>query len=411
MSDHGKKHEADGGGTVLYGLLAEYDGPEALVHAAERVREAGYSKWDAFTPFPIHALEEAMKIKRTILPWFVFFAGITGLAAGILLQWWTNAVDYPFMISGKPMWSIPANVPIMFEVTVLFSALTAAGAMFVMNNLPQLWHPLFGSPRFRKVTSDGFYIAIESRDSKFNEKAATDLLKGTHPLHFERVEEPARPNRAIPKPVIAVALMGASLTLIPVAWTAKMRSTTHKQPMTHWAKDMDYQPKFLPQAENPLFADGRAMRSPVQGTVARGEILDNPALLTGTVGGAWVTDFPPEVVISDATMRHGKAKFRVFCSTCHGLGGKGDGMIAQRAAALQTPGWVPPANLQSDLVRNQPIGQIFNTITNGIRSMPAWGHSLSPEDRWAVALYVRALGRSSNAAIDDVPPAQRSALN
>ena len=105
----------------LHGVLAEFDRPQALMAAARKVRDAGYRDWDTFTPFPVHGMEKAMGIKMTILPWLTFCGGITGLITAIVMQWWMNAVDYPWVISGKPIWSIPANIPVAFEMTVLFS--------------------------------------------------------------------------------------------------------------------------------------------------------------------------------------------------------------------------------------------------------------------------------------------------
>ena len=136
------------GPAALHGLLAEYDSPTAIISASKKIRDAGFSRWDTFTPFPVHGIDKAMGIKMTILPWIVLGAGLTGLASAILLQWWTNSYDYPWLISGKPMWSIPANVPIMFELTVLFSGLTALIGMLVLNNLPHPSHPLDFVKRF-----------------------------------------------------------------------------------------------------------------------------------------------------------------------------------------------------------------------------------------------------------------------
>ena len=102
------------GPAPLHGILAEYQTPGEILAASRKVRDAGFSKWDTFTPFPVHGIEKAMGIRMTILPWIVLGAGLTGLTTAILLQWWTNAYDYPWLISGKPTWSIPANVPIMF---------------------------------------------------------------------------------------------------------------------------------------------------------------------------------------------------------------------------------------------------------------------------------------------------------
>ncbi len=160
----------------LYGLLVEFDDPDNLVAAAEKVRDAGYTRWDAHTPFPLHGLDSAMGIRQTILPWIVLCAGLIGLTAGLILQWWTNAIDYPFIISGKPLFSLPANIPVIFEVTVLFSAVAAFLSMLALNQLPELYHPTLKSERFRRVTMDRFFITVEANDPRFDRKETWDFL-------------------------------------------------------------------------------------------------------------------------------------------------------------------------------------------------------------------------------------------
>ncbi len=172
-----------------YGYLVEFDNVDDLIAGAEAVRDAGYSRWDAHTPFVVHGLDRAMGIKPTILPIFVFIGGATGTAGGILLQWWTNAVNYPFQISGKPLFSLPANIPVAFETTILFAALTALIGMLALNKLPQLYHPLFRSGRFKKATDDRFFISVEAADPLFDSEETRALLEGLPGgLSIEEVE-------------------------------------------------------------------------------------------------------------------------------------------------------------------------------------------------------------------------------
>src|SRR5688572_14857096 len=148
MSDHKTEESTSTGPVPLHGLLAEYETPWQLIDASNKVREARYQRWDTYTPFPVHGIDKAMGIRMTILPWIVLVAGLTGLASAIALQWWTNAFDYPWIVSGKPMWSIPANVPIMFEMTVLFSGITTLVGMLALNGMPHPSHPLDLKERF-----------------------------------------------------------------------------------------------------------------------------------------------------------------------------------------------------------------------------------------------------------------------
>jgi hypothetical protein len=170
-----------------FGLLAEFASPEALYRACERVRDAGYTRWDAHTPFPIHGLERAMGLRASKLPWIVLVMALGGAAAGMALQGWVATIAYPLVISGKPFFSWPAFVPITFELGVLGGAVGAVFGMFALNQLPTLYHPLFGSARFERASDDGFFISIESWDPQFDAGRTAELLRGLGATHVEAV--------------------------------------------------------------------------------------------------------------------------------------------------------------------------------------------------------------------------------
>ena len=174
---------------VLAGLLAEFNTVDDLVRAAERVRDAGYRKWDCHSPFPVHGLDRAMGIKYTKLPIFILCCGLTGTATAVLLQWWMNAVDYPYLISGKPIYSFPANVPIIFELTVLFTAFGTLFGLLGFNQLPQWRHPTMTSDRFRRATQDRFFISIEAGDPKFDKERTRALLAEAGSAVVEELED------------------------------------------------------------------------------------------------------------------------------------------------------------------------------------------------------------------------------
>ena len=174
---------------ALYGYLVEFDKVDELLAAAAKVRDAGFTLWDAHTPFVIHGLDAAMGVKKTVLPYVVFFAGLTGAAAGILLQWFTNAFDYPFLISGKPLFSLPANIPVAFETTILFAAISALLGMLALNGLPQLYHPLFRSRSFKRATDDRFFISIEAADPLFDATTTRRLLESISDQPVEKIED------------------------------------------------------------------------------------------------------------------------------------------------------------------------------------------------------------------------------
>lgn len=172
----------------LWGLLAEFASPQDLVRAAARVRDAGYTRWDAHTPFPVHGLDGAMGIRTTRLPYFVLGAGMIGTATGLLMQWWMNAIDYPLIISGKPFNSLPASIPVTFELTVLLASLTAFIGMLLLNQLPRFNHPLFRMGAFRRVTTDAFFLVIEATDPRFDREKTEQLLVLEHATRVFPVE-------------------------------------------------------------------------------------------------------------------------------------------------------------------------------------------------------------------------------
>lgn len=176
-------------GQRLYGMMAEFATPADLYHAAEKVRDAGYEKWDTYSPFPIHGMEEAMGVRRTILPVLVFCGGMTGAGLGYLMQWWISAVDYQMMTQGKPFHTWQAFVPITFELGVLLSAFTTLIGMLALNGLPRWNHPLLKKERFLASSDDKFFIAIEVEDKNFDPERTRRLLEGAGATSIELVEE------------------------------------------------------------------------------------------------------------------------------------------------------------------------------------------------------------------------------
>ncbi len=172
----------------VYGLLVEFESAEGLLSAAERVRDAGYRRWDCHSPLPLHGMDDAMGLRGTRLSEVVLVCGLTGLGLALLMQWWMNAENYPVMIGGKPIFSLPSDIPIVFELTVLFSALAAFLSMLVLNRLPEWSHPLLSHPRFLRATTDRFFIVIEARDPKFDPRATRAFLDTLGGVAVEEVE-------------------------------------------------------------------------------------------------------------------------------------------------------------------------------------------------------------------------------
>jgi hypothetical protein len=175
----------------FYGLLTEFSDARDLVAACRQVRDAGYRHWDAHTPFPLHGMDEAMGIRGTKLPFIVLGGGLTGLCLALLMIWWMNGVDYPFVISGKPLFGLPAAIPITFELTVLLSALSTFFGMWLSNGLPRLSHPLFSNERFRRATADRFFIVIEARDPSFDRTKTREFLASLGGTVVEEIHDQA----------------------------------------------------------------------------------------------------------------------------------------------------------------------------------------------------------------------------
>lgn len=169
------------------GLLAEFSDPGTLIHAVKALRKRGYSRLDTFTPFPIHGMDKAIGLGTSLLGYLVFIGGAAGCALGFWLQWWTSAVNYPINISNKPLFAVEPSVPIIFELTVLFAAITAVGGMLALNALPKPYNPLFFSERFTRVTDDGFFLHIQEADGQFDLSATAQALSEEGALAIEYV--------------------------------------------------------------------------------------------------------------------------------------------------------------------------------------------------------------------------------
>ena len=172
-----------------YGLLAEFENTADVLHAAEKVRDAGFRRWDVFTPFPIHGMDRAMGMTNSKVGWFAFLGGVTGYTTGMLMIWWMNAFDYPILVGGKPMFSPYGAFPPSYELTILFGAFGSLFGMLFLNRLPRLHHPLLKHKRFALVTHDRFFIVIETTDPKYSETETRKLLEATGSKHIEMVEE------------------------------------------------------------------------------------------------------------------------------------------------------------------------------------------------------------------------------
>ncbi len=405
-------------------LLAEFESPGALIEAAKRVRDEGYEKWDSHSPFPVHGIDPAMGIKPTILPMLVFAGGFGGLCIAIFIQWYFNSQVVPdigifsgwhWTVSGKPTWSIPANVPIAFELTILLAAFATFLGMWGLNKLPQVWHPLFNSTNFLRASDDSFFISIEAEDSKFDRQKTSAFLADIGGSNVEQIKVVTGPaTRKLPKMVIGFVIVTASLSLVPLAFIAKARASTSAQPHVHIIPNMDFQPKAGAQDDFGIFVDDRATQLYPDGTVARGadSLRESDEFFRGIKGDDWTHAFPKEVPLTMTTMKRGENRYKIYCAPCHGQSGDGQGVIANRADAVGAPttGWSPPSNLLEAQYVKIPHGQIFNTISYGIRTMPGYRAQIPEADRWAIVFYLRALQRAECESASNIEADKRGGI-
>mgnify|MGYP000424918018 CR=1 FL=1 len=158
------------------GMICLFTDPDAVLKAAAELRRAGYTRYDVHTPYPLHGLDDAMGIKRTILPWLALGGGVAGMGLALHLQWWTGAVDYPLVIGGKPLFAIQPSIPITFELTILLTAIVTVVGMFALNGLPRWFSRWQNDPHFLRSTDDGFVVTIEAEDPQYHPERTRELL-------------------------------------------------------------------------------------------------------------------------------------------------------------------------------------------------------------------------------------------
>jgi mono/diheme cytochrome c family protein len=218
--------------------------------------------------------------------------------------------------------------------------------------------------------------------------------------------------------LFAASLLGL-MAIMPFAVIAWARSEPSPARPIHIVQDMDYQPRFNTQTVNPLFQDNRAMRPQIPGVVASSGGSGSQHYDQGVIDDQWATTLPSGIPMDMSTLERGQARFNIYCSVCHGYAGYGDGIVNERALGLMSnadgpvygTAWVQAKSVHDPTVREQPIGQIYNTITHGIRNMAGYAAQVPPHDRWAIAAYVKTLQLSQDATLQDVPPEHRGSLN
>ena len=369
----------------IYGITATFKTPDEIINAAKKVSNSGYIHFDVNTPYPVHGMDKAMKIKPSKLGFVTLVMGLSGSAIALLLMFWTMSVDYPIVIGGKPFFALPAFIPITFELTVLLATLSTVGAMIALFfRLPDNQHPLHDTEYMKSVSADKYGVVIEAEDPKFDEKSVLDFLKTLNPISTETVYYPEVEEYPIFQPKFIMFLIAITIVVSGGTYFA-LNKLTIITPF-NWMMEQD---RVNAQSPSELFADGRGMRTPVEGTVAKGFI---PYPYKGQTNPTEVLSNP--FLPTKENIALGKAKYFTYCSPCHGHFADGDSRLRG-----QFPN---PPTLHSTRARDFSDGMIYHIITNGQNVMPSYASQITRDERWAIVNYVRVLQRAKNASDADL---------
>jgi len=371
-----------------FAVIGLFASPRALLDAIPALAARKLGRLEAYTPYPVHGLEEALGLRRSPLGGMVLVMGVLGAATSFAFQYWMSGVDYPLVTGGKAPTSWQAFVPIMFEVTVLFAAVTAGlGMLLLLNRLPALGHPVLSSRAMARITRDEFALSVEAAAGELDaaEAEAALLAAGAGSTEVVPLPEAPRPPslELLLRGTLAVGVACLAAGYVTY-WGVKLFPVL--PPMAHMLE----QPRLDPHEPSDFFADGRGMRMPVAGTVARGHM---PHPFGSVEEAAGLANPQPR---SSEILGQGRFLFNQTCVVCHGPLGDG---VSKLTAAYGAK----PANLQARTFREYTDGALFHTVTVGKNAMPSFAAQLSEAERWAVVHYVRALQRAQNAREEDLP--------
>jgi mono/diheme cytochrome c family protein len=370
-----------------YSVLGIFDTPDALMKAIPKVRASKLGTVEAYTPYPIHGIDEALGLRRSPLGGMVLVMGVLGAITALGFQYWISAIDYPIITGGKAAGSWEAFVPIMFEITVLFATFTAGlGMLFLLNKLPFFGHPVLSSKAITGITRDRYALALEAEDESFDSEAAARVLRSAGALEVEVLPAPDRSPFLTSDFILRT--LGGIFAACLVSGLA-MFFVTKWLPLLAPMKYMEDQPRLNAQKPSSFFKDGHGMQRPVAGTVARGHL----PTATGTQDAAVTLANP--LPRTKEVFAIGRKAFTNRCAVCHGAIGNGLGSLTAAYGGR-------PANLQAQQFRDYPDGKIYWTIVNGKNAMPSQAADLTETERWAVVHYVRALQRAQNAKDEDL---------
>jgi mono/diheme cytochrome c family protein len=378
----------------LFGIGAIFNTPNDIIHAAKLITDSGYKNFDINTPYPVHGMDKAMKLKPSKLGYVTLAFGLSGATFALLFIYWAMSIDYPQIIGGKPFFAFPAFIPVTFEVTVLLATLsTVIGLLTFMSGFPNNKQPLHDTEYMKKVSGDQFGVVIHADDPQFNELKVKELFSSLKANDIESIYHFEEESYPIFQPRFLMLLL--ALAIVTSSGTYFMLNKLLFITPFNW---MAYQDKTTAQEKSVFFKDNFGSRPKVEGTVARGflpypysglkipvETLANPILPTKQV------------------LKLGQTKYLIFCSPCHGNYADGDSRLRG-----QFPN---PPTLHSTRAREFNDGMIYHIITNGQNVMPSYSSQITREERWAIVNYVRVLQRAKNAKDSDFEEIQKGLIN
>ncbi|MBE2280260.1 MAG: DUF3341 domain-containing protein [Ignavibacteriaceae bacterium] len=369
----------------IYGLAALFDSPDKIIHATESVVKEGYKSFDVHTPYPVHGMDNAMKLKPSTLGYITLVFGLSGAAFILLFMYWTMSVNYPMIIGGKPYFALPAFIPVTFEVTVLLATLsTVIGMIAFYFKFPVNAYPLNETNYMKAVSNDKYGVFIKSDDPKFDESKIRVFLTSLGGTNLELVYDLKKVTYDPFSPRFISVLVGVIIVVSGGTYVSLNKAMY--LPPFNW---MEYQFRGNPQSSSDFFSDGRVNRMPVKGSVARGFI---PYEFTGVTLPE--NPLPNPLPVDEKVLQLGKRKYLTFCSPCHGDYGDGDSRMRG-----QFPN---PPSLHTEKLKTWADGLIYHVIVNGQNVMPSYAHQTTAEERWAMVHYVRALQLAKNASEGDI---------
>ena len=370
-----------------FSVLGIFDTPNSLMEAIPKLRATKLGTVEAYTPYPIHGIDDALGLRKSPLGGMVLVMGILGALTAFGFEYWISAVDYPIITGGKAAGSWEAFIPIMFEVTVLFATFTAGlGMLLLLNKLPFFGHPVLSAKAITSITRDRYVLALEAESEAFDSQAAVAALQAAGATDIEVLPAPDRSPFLTSDYIlrtlggIFVACLVAGLGIFTLTkWFPLLR------PMVN----MQDQPRLNAQKPSSFFKDGHGMQRPVAGTVARGH------LPTATGKQEEAASLVNPLPRTKEVFEVGRKAYHNRCEVCHGALGNGVGSLTAAYGGK-------PANLQAQQFRDYPDGKIYWAIVNGKNAMPSHAADLTDVQRWSVVHYVRALQRAQNAKDEDL---------